>query len=279
MDCHWRPPLKPLQIILDGDMLVHRACVAVEKDTRFLDRWHVLFSDATDAMNLLEDMKHEICDIGGTDEVLFVFSDPGVKWREEFDPTYKEHRKESRKPLAYWQVREEITERYPTAMFSKLEADDTMGIIMTDPSWPFETILWSLDKDLKQIPGQHVRDEEVITISEAEGDYFHMWQTLTGDVVDGYAGCPGIGGTIAERLLRNKVRFEPYEHTLKSGPRKGETETRWEEAEAESMWDTVTSTYAKAGLTRDDALHQARLARILRYGEYENGGVKLWLPA
>lgn len=259
-------------------MIVHRSCVAVEKDTRFLDRWHLLFSDFHEAWNLMENTVHDITEVAGTDEVLFVFSDTGRKWRDEFDPTYKAHRKDTRKPLAYWAVREEIEKKLPSAVASKLEADDLMGIFMTDPKYPYEPVLWSLDKDLKQIPGLHIKDDEVYEITKADGDFFHMYQTLAGDITDGYSGCPGVGDTVAERLLRNQTAFEPRMHTLKSGPRKGEQELRWDERPAEGMWDTVVSTYQKHGLDEDAALHQARLARILRHEDFQNDEVKLWLP-
>lgn len=271
--------MKPRQILIDGDMIVHRSTVAVEKDTRFLDRYHILFSDFNEAWNVLEDMLYEITEVGCTDEVLFVFSDTGTKWREDFDPTYKQHRKEVRKPLAYWDVRKAVEDRYPTAMTERLEADDLMGILMTTPDYPFEPVLWSLDKDLKQIPGLHIREDEVITITEAQGDFFHMFQTLAGDVTDGYSGCPGVGETIAERYLRNGTAFEPFEHTLKSGPRKGEVEQRWAERPATSMWDTVKTTYQKNGSDEAHAIHQARLARILRHDDFKDGEVILWEPS
>jgi 5'-3' exonuclease len=259
-------------------MIVHRSCVAVEKDTRFLDRWHILFSDFDEAWNVMENTVHDITEVAGTDEVRFVFSDTGTKWREDFDPTYKLHRKDTRKPLAYWEMRGAIEEKFNTAMTPRLEADDVMGILMTDPAYAFETVLWSLDKDLKQIPGLHIREDEVIEITEAEGDFFHMFQTLAGDITDGYSGCPGVGDTVAERLLRNGTAFDPYQHELKSGPRKGEIEERWAERPAKDMWDTVKTTYQKYGSTEDHAIHQARLARILRHEDIKNDEVVLWEP-
>ena len=35
------------------------------------------------------------------------------------------------------------------------------------------------------------------------------------------------------------------------------------------MWDAVILEYERAGATFEDAYHQARLARILRKGEYD----------
>ncbi|WP_319413847.1 hypothetical protein [uncultured Cohaesibacter sp.] len=269
--------MKPRQLILDGDMLVHRSCVAVERDTRFLDRWHILVSNFNDAWHILEETLHDISEIGETDEILFVFSDPKVNWRKLFEPTYKEDRKATRKPLAYWSVREEIEKKFPNTVAPTLEADDLMGILMTTPS-DYERVLWSLDKDLKQIPGLHISDDEVVRISKADGDYFHMYQTVAGDITDGYSGCPGVGGTLAERFLKEGTAFEPYKHVLKSGKRKGEEELRWKERPAENMWDTVKTLYEKNGSDEDHAIHQARLARILRAEDYVNEEVKLWLP-
>ena len=74
-------------------------------------------------------------------------------------------------------------------------------------------------------------------------------QTLIGDIADGYKGCPGIGAVKAKKLL--------------------------DEA---PVWATVKDAYEKAGLTEEDALQQARMARILRSSDYPDGQVKLWSP-
>lgn len=259
-------------------MIVHRSCVAVEKDTRFLDRYHILFSDFEDAWNVMQDTLSELTDIAGTDDVVFVLSDPELNWRKELvDPEYKSNRKTSRKPLAYWSVIEEVEKRYPVERLPMLEADDTLGIIQTSAA-PGSTIIWTLDKDLKQIPGLHLRDDEVIEITEEEGDRFHLFQTLAGDVTDGYSGCPGVGAETANKALASGMKLWPVEHVLKRGPRKGETEIRWEEIPSETPWKTVLSYYRKADLKPSDALKQARLARILRSSDYINGEVRLWNP-
>lgn len=266
-------------LLIDGDMIVHRSCVAVEKDTRFLDRYHILFSDFEDAWGVMMETLGELTDTSGTSDVVFCFSDPERNWRKEMvDPEYKSGRKDTRKPLAYWKVIEEIEKKYPVVRMPMLEGDDVLGILQTEAFGYGETIIWSLDKDLKQIPGLHLRDDEVIEITQEEADRFHLYQTLAGDVTDGYSGCPGVGNVNALRALESGMKLWPVEHTLKSGKRKGEVETRWEEIPAETPWKTVLSHYRKAGLTPDDALHQARLARILRADDYVNGEIKLWNP-
>ena len=46
------------------------------------------------------------------------------------------------------------------------------------------------------------------------------------------------------------------------------------------MWNKVVAAYEKKGQTVGDALMTARLARILREGDYDysTGEVKLWNP-
>jgi DNA polymerase-1 len=84
----------------------------------------------------------------------------------------------------------------------------------------------------------------------------------------------------AEKALKNLLGVEPYEHTLKSGPRKGQTETRWQEVEMGDFWSVVVSHFNAAGLSEQDALQQARVARILRASDYDFKNKKpiLWTP-
>ena len=124
-----------------------------------------------------------------------------------------------------------------------------------------ERIIVSIDKDLRGIPGKLVRnldDEPLVVeeITEAQADYFHMFQTLTGDATDGYGGCPGIGPVKAEKAL------EPVKDDLAA------------------MWQTVVALYQKAGLSEGVALTTARVARICRNTDYnfKEKTVRLWQP-
>lgn len=266
-------------LLVDGDMLVHRSTVAVEKDTRFLDRYHILFSDADSAWNVLEETLGELQNIAETDEVLFTFSDPDANFRKEFTGgEYKSNRAGSRKPLAYWETRKRCEDTFASLMVPTLEADDVMGISMTGDCPVGEFVLWSLDKDLKQIPGLHIADAEVIERKIEDCDLFFYQQVLAGDVTDGYTGCPGVGNETAKKFLENNLKLVPEKHVLTRGPRKGSTEIRWVEAEAENHWETVLSLYHKAELTEEDAVHNARMARILRTEDYKNGKVIPWEP-
>ena len=91
--------------------------------------------------------------------------------------------------------------------------------------------------------------DEMLTISFEEAQKHFFTQVLTGDPSDGYKGVPGIGAKRAEAALGTRP-----------------------------SWGAVIHAYQKAGMTEQDALQQARLARILRWSEWDpaNAKVKLW---
>ena len=86
------------------------------------------------------------------------------------------------------------------------------------------------------------------------GHYWHMMQTLTGDSTDGYSGCPGCGPKTAEKILAPLV--------------------------PDDYWKAVVKAYSAAGLSEDEALVQARVARICWASDYDfkKKKVKLWNP-
>ena len=92
-------------------------------------------------------------------------------------------------------------------------------------------------------------------IPERLADYWFMIQTLTGDKVDGYDGVEGIGIKTAEKLIKKYTNVPLLD-----------------------LWKIVKKIYVDKGYTEAEALQQARVARILRHGEYnkKTGKVKLW---
>lgn len=218
------------------------------------------------------------------DKVVMCLTD-SVNWRKDVLPSYKENRKGNLKRLGLQKLKERLADHYETFQRPTLEADDVMGILATKSNYlpEYRKIIISEDKDMKTVPAwiyNPAKDFEPWENTVEDADFFHMCQTLAGDVTDGYAGCPSIGMETAKKMLRAKEMFEPYEHTFKTGARKGQTETRWRTVEAPTMWDTVVSCFVKAGLNEAAALQQARVARICRSSEYDfkKKEVKLWTP-
>jgi hypothetical protein len=275
-------------LLIDGDQFIFKACVAVEEEVRWDDQNHVLYANFNKAWGNLTGMMDRIFERFETREHAMCFSEP-PNFRFEIDPTYKGKR-DPRKPLCYARVREAVNEQYNCISMPGLEADDVMGILATKPQTRFKHVIVSQDKDMRTIPADVWNGEHLLQVTPEEADRFHLYQTLIGDSSDGYPGCPGVGPVAAEKFLEAPYRLIPREHTFTRGPRKGTTETRWEplslaqhdwsQLKGNFLWTGVVSHYEAAGLTEADALKQARLARILRWSDWdrENKRPILWTP-
>lgn len=252
-------------LLIDGDTLIFEAATANEYEAQWSPWLWTLHGDFEAARLQLDESLNEITEKLKGDKVIIALSDE-TRWRPAVMPAYKAHRAKTRKPVVYQPLREYIHETHEVFQRPTLEGDDVLGILVTHPKLVTgEKIVVSLDKDMKTLPGLHVNyskargsdDWELFVrrISELEADRFHMFQTLTGDTSDGYKGCPGIGEVKAEKLL----------------------------AEGDGMkvwWPTVVAAYQKAGLGREVALQNARVARICRNTDYDftKKEVVLWEP-
>ncbi len=244
-------------LLIDGDQFVFTAAVAIERETRWDDHNHVLYSNADEAWQNFEGMMERIFERFDTRDHVLAFSSTN-NFRHSIEETYKSSRKGQRKPLCYAEILRRCNDPasgYSAVTMDGLEADDVMGILATKPGLT-PCIIVSQDKDMRQIPTTVWNGKDLMTISEAEGDYFHLFQTLTGDITDGYKGLPGCGPVKAEKLLT---------------------------AAAENgvdCWAVIVAAYEKGGLTEADALTQARLARILRWPDWDPTTKQpiLWKP-
>jgi DNA polymerase-1 len=244
-----------LTLLIDGDQILYQCCAAVEHEVRWDDCNHVLYSNADEADTLVQHKIKEIIRETGATKYYLCFSGPN-NFRKQLYPDYKKGR--TRKPLCYGYLKDKLFVTDPCLQFDQLEADDVMGIWQTKgfAISPYEdTMIVSDDKDMLTVPGLHYRSKNVLFVSPDTAYRNFMTQVLTGDTADGYPGCRGIGKVKAQRILDN------------CGDR-------------QSMWVSVVMAYEDSDLTEDDALVQARLARILQYGDWdeERQEVKLWKP-
>lgn len=199
------------------------------------------------------------------DKVYLILSDNAVNFRKELEPTYKENRAGKPKPPLWATIREYIESGdhgFPVREMARLEGDDVLGIMATYPKRGKRSIIVSIDKDMQTVPGRLYLWNKPIDafkrtwirrISPFDAARFHLEQVLTGDAVDNYKGCPGIGIVKATAILDS-------------------CDT------ASEMWEAVVGTYESKGLDYEDALLQARLAYILQYGDYKGGKIRLWNP-
>jgi DNA polymerase-1 len=243
-------------LLIDGDQFLFKACAAVEVDARWDEHLHILSSNAAEAWDVFRGSIDKVKDELDASAAYLAFSGKG-NFRHGIYPAYKGGR--SRKPLCYGRLYERAHVEMRSAHVDGLEADDLMGIWATGKFK--HAIIVSDDKDMQTLPAKLYRDGEVKQWSEDSANAFWMTQTLTGDPTDGYGGCPKIGAVKAEKLLSEFFDDEGRFHL-------------------QPAWEAVVRQFEAAGLTADDALLQARLARILRAEDWdsERKEVKLWHP-
>lgn len=256
-------------VIVDGDVVVYKVAEAVadsyeittDEDDEFIYR-NIGWASKQQAKDYVETLIDKICKDCKADSVAICLSDMKANFRKKLNPNYKSNRK-SIKPILYEFIRNYIETESGYKLYEKptLEADDVIGILATSEKIiKGDKVVWSLDKDFKTIPckfhraGVNGKDKSVV-ISPEEADWWFMYQTLIGDKVDGYAGCKGVGDKTAKKILG-----EVGEKSL------------------DEMWELVKNTFKKMGLTEEDALLNARMARILRVEDYDfkKKEVKLW---
>jgi DNA polymerase-1 len=240
-------------LLIDADYLAYKTCASCEDEIDYGDDLIVVTSRFSEVLKVFQDELMSIADcMGMFDDFILFFSSP-QNFRKKIYPDYKGHR-QRKKPCGYKRLLNWCGDNYVTMMIDNLEADDAIGIFATDPiEADQEHIICSPDKDMRQIPGLLFDLTNPVTeITKEEGDRWHLIQTMSGDQTDGYAGAPGIGIKRADAIFEKKG----------------------------CSWETVVETFEDKGLTKDDALLNARLARILRYSDFdhENNEPILWTP-
>ena len=241
------------KLLIDADIYAYRSCSAAEEETDWGDDIWSLSTDLKVAKEIFQNELEKCIVALNSSNLLLCFSS-GDNFRKSINPTYKSGRKKTRKPIGYVALVDWCKERYDTFSKPGLEADDCLGILATKPENAGSCIVVSDDKDLKTIPGKLYRptQNERLEITEAAADKWFYTQCLTGDSTDGYPGCPGIGTVKADKLLAHRP-----------------------------AWSVVEQAFIKAGQTKEDALMQARMARILRYTDWDGDKQQpiLWSPA
>ena len=238
-----------MKLLCDADFIVYKCCAAAESEIDFGDDVILVTSTFKDAYSCVKRELNKIANkFGSFDEMILFFSD-SKNFRKDIQADYKGHRNR-KKPCGYRRVIKKLTEEYSVIRMPKLEADDAMGIYATQ--YPGNIIV-SPDKDMKQIPGTLYNLDEKFTITKDSGRAWHLIQCLSGDQTDGYGGVPGIGVKRAE-VLFNKEGYS---------------------------WKTVVKAFTGKGLTEDDAILNARLARILTIDDYDTTKQEpiLWTPS
>jgi len=253
--------------LIDADILAYQAAAYAETPTDWGEGLWTLHAFESEAEAKFVSLIDSVTEKFGAEEIILALSDSS-NWRKDVLPTYKSNRSGTRKPMLLKHLREYAKEHYKTYQRDTLEGDDCLGILATMPGKVMDPIVCSLDKDFKTIPGKHYNfgRDEFFEINPHQADRWHMIQTLTGDSTDGYSGCPGVGPVGAEKIIQKAID--------EGSPWANEDQLR------EIYWKHVVAAFNKAGLSEEEALVQARVARICRASDYDfdNKKVILWEP-
>ena len=238
-----------MKLLIDADYIVYKSCAAAETEVDFGDDVILVTSNYSDAYSATRRELTKLKDQFGSFSTLILFFSDTKNFRKKILTSYKGHRNR-KKPCGYKRVISQLKTEFEVIIMPTLEADDAMGIYATQNPG---NIIVSPDKDMKQIPGDIYNLDERFTITREQGAKWHLIQTLAGDQTDGYGGVPGIGVKRAEVLFNKK----------------GYT------------WKTVVEAFEDKDLTEEDALVNARLAKILTVDDYdfEKQTPRFWSPS
>lgn len=289
------PPSHEVTLLIDGDVIAFTAASAVQRIHEDEFGFVSPFASRREGEAVLDNMMVGLqMDFKAT-HYRVALTDPKENWRRGIFAGYKAHRKADARPLLLDILKQYLRDNYGAFHWPSLEADDVLGILNTEPQeYAGKRILVGFDKDYNTIPGFYHRLKDfdgagkpvVREVTEWEAQSFHLKQTLMGDAVDGYPGCPNIGKTRAEELLQRPQLLRPTVGVITRGTNKGDPVTRWMAEPTRDLWAMVVSHYRKAYQDRPEidpekeALVTARLAHILRHEDYnrETESITLWTP-
>lgn len=200
-----------MRALLDGDIYAFRSAAASENDDLGIAIWR------------MEEMIDNTLAAVSADSLSIFLSGEG-NFRYDIYPEYKANRTQP-KPRHLKDLKQYLVDTYKAEVSSGCEADDLLGIAQCQALYypapnvavysDKETIICSLDKDLRMIPGQHysfeisgtskgtkwVKPAELCTVEPFDGLRRFYIQCLTGDSTDNVKGASGIGKVKAARIL------------------------------------------------------------------------------
>lgn len=215
-----------LNALIDADILCYSSAFAGESYWRQLHDDLNIPIESSPPWEVVENHLHNtVRDIQNTldaEKVYMALTGTG-NFRNYIAKTQAYKQRTAEKPYHYKNIRAYIQSEWPTLVVDGLEADDLLGIAMTE--FPNKYICCSVDKDLRQIPGMQYSWEHFLSPSFGPelvdeigwiklndkrnkivgvGSKFFYSQILTGDVVDDVPGIPKYGPVKAFNTL------EPY---------------------------------------------------------------------
>lgn len=186
--------------LCDMDIVVYRAAASAELDSyaTAVDRFEYQMA------KIVECTKASLVKSYITGENNF---------RYKIYPEYKANRRDTKPPRWRQELNEHAVVEWKSEVTDGFEADDALGIEQVRLASIGEaSVICSIDKDLKQIPGYHynfVKDEFDEVLPD-DGLRFFYQQLLMGDRADNVFGIPGIGPKKSEAALAGWSEVEEW---------------------------------------------------------------------
>lgn len=182
-----------MRALIDGDLVCYRSAASANNDP--LD----VAIHRTD--NLMRELLAQV-----NADTYTAYLTGKSNFRKEINPEYKANRKDQEPPRWLEDCKEFLIIEWKAKIQEYYEADDLLGINQTEDS-----IIISLDKDLKMIPGEHYSWEigtatwtkaaEFTTTTKESGIRRFYEQMLVGDVTDNIIGIAGLGPVKSKKYL------------------------------------------------------------------------------
>lgn len=210
-----------MRVLFDGDLIVYKAGFGAQKNNENPPVAHALYNCRNLLKNYLKTLdKYFTIE----DYKIFLSSDETKNFRYDIAKTkpYKGNRKDLSKPIHYDDIKKYLIEHWEAITVENKEADDELGILCSQN--PENTIIVSMDKDLRMIPGWHyemgerppyfVEDPGILILEKVNGRKSKLFgtgikwlcaQMVLGDVADNIPGIPGYGDVKTYRLLNKYV--------------------------------------------------------------------------
>lgn len=245
-----------MHLIVDADSICYKIAWTAESEDDLPERVDHFLST-------------RIMDVIDHDSISFHLTDSSDCFRNDItknlplEMQYKANRINMERPPLLPIIKSYLIDNYGAIIHSKIEADDACTIlqventaVINDEETQYNSILVSIDKDLRQVTGLHFNYDkcQLDFVSYSDGLKWFFKQLLSGDRNDNVIGIGGIGPVKSNRIVED--------HCNTYG------------VDVKSLWEMSVGVYKKHGRTEEDCLINARLLWMLR----ENNINTLWTP-
>jgi DNA polymerase-1 len=180
------------KVLIDGDIVGYRCAASCEPTREKLEREPLDL-----AILRADELMYRITSETNADTFECFISGTG-NFRKDLFPEYKANREDKPRPVYLDAVRAFLVKEWDATIVNDMEADDAIGLAATDT-----TVIASIDKDLKQIPGEHYNfvkmEWDIVDEDTADLNFWKMM--LIGDISDNLRGVDGIGPKKSQAML------------------------------------------------------------------------------